>query len=138
MFSILDDIDPTALFCTVHRDIELSATTAVERLMADGADLTYPPNCGFLPDEEAALKLIPKTDAMAGALRKLIASATASSIFGLLCLADGVTDAIELDDAGEADILPDELSLHDQFYESYWSWRARRPHADWRLDTYQD
>ena len=26
---------------------------------------------------------------------------------------------------------------HDQFFESYWEWRERRPDPGWKLDTYE-
>lgn len=134
---MLEDIDRHALFNELHSSVERSATVAVEQLMAGIPDLLYPPNHGFLPDEEAALMSITKTSAMARALRKLLASTAATPIFDLLSLVDGVADAPELDDVQEADSPAVDGMLHDGFYESYWAWRRRRPDPGWRLDTHK-
>jgi hypothetical protein len=135
---VLEDIDRHALFNELHRSVERSAATAVEQLVAGTPELTYPPNHGFSADEAAALASIRKTAAMESALRKLIASAAATPVFDLLCLADGVADAASLADVQDADSMAVELMLHDGFYESYWAWRRRRPDPGWRLDTYKE
>ena len=115
---MLEDIDRHALFHEMHRTVEEAATVNVERLMASALELTYPPNCGFLPDEVAALDSIPRTPAMERALRKLIADAAAYPMFHLLALVDGVTDPPHLSDVQDRDRPALRLMLHDGFYES--------------------
>ena len=134
---MLEDIDRHALFNELHCSIERTATSAVKELMSGVPDLIYPPNHGLLQDEESALASIAKGPAMERALRKLIASAAATPIFDLLCLADGVSDVPALGDIKATDLTATELMLHDGFYESYWAWRRRRPDPGWRLDTYK-
>ena len=134
---MLEDIDRHSLFNELHRSVEQTATTSVEGLMAGGPSLAYPPNHGFSPDEETALASIPKTPAMERALRKMVASAAATTIFDLLCLIDGVADAPPVDDVVDSDATAVDLMLHDGFYESYWAWRRRRSDPGWRLDTYE-
>jgi hypothetical protein len=133
----LEDIDRHALFHEMHRCIEESAAVGLQGLMADKPDLAYPPNYGLLPDETDALRSIPKTAAMERALRKVIASATASPLFHLMCLADGVAGAHVLRDVTTQERTAAEIMLHDGFYESYWAWRRRRPDPGWRLDTHE-
>ena len=131
---MFEDIDRHALFNELHRTIEHSAASAVAELMHGVPELGYPPNHGFLPDEESALASIPRTPAMERALRKLIASAAASPMFDLLCLIDEVADAPAVEDVQDSDAMAIELMFHDGFYESYWAWRRRRPDPGWRLD----
>lgn len=134
---MLEAIDRHVLFNELHRTIERSAAAAVAHLMTGTPDLAYPPNHGFSRDETAAIASIPKTPAMESALRKLVASAAASPVFHLLCLADGVADPAPLADVQDSDSTVAGLMLHDGFYESYWAWRRRRPDPGWRLDAFE-
>lgn len=135
---MLEDIDRHALFHEMHRSIEESATAVVAQLIDGAPDMTYPPNCGLLPDEVAALASIPKTPALERALRKLVADAAAYPLFHLLSLADGVVDPPQLSDVEDRDRMSVEIALHDGFFESYWAWRRRRPDPGWKLDTYEE
>jgi len=134
---MLEDINRHALFHEMHRSVEETAAVVTDCLMKGSPDLTYPPNNGFSADEADALRSIPKTDAMARALRKLIADAASYPMFHLLCLADGVVDPPDLDDIEEGDHSAVQIALHDGFHESYWAWRRRRPDPGWRLDNYE-
>jgi hypothetical protein len=134
---LLDGIDLHVVFHEMHRSIEEAASAAARDFMEGAPDLTYPPNHGFLPDELEALASLPRTAALEGALRKLIADAAAYPLFHLLSLADGIVDAPELDDVQPGERIAGEIMLHDGLYESYWSWRRRRPDPGWRLDTYE-
>ena len=132
---MLEEIDRHALFQEMHRAIEETATVTARNLMRGTSELTYPPNCGFSPDETSALQSLKNTPAMERAIRKVIADAAAYPIFHLLSIADGVADQPEIDGVSAEDKTAVELMLHDGFYESYWAWRRRRPDPGWRLDT---
>ena len=132
---MLEDISRHALFHEMHRTIEEAATGALTRLMQGIPELTYPPNNGFLADELEALESLPRSPALERALRKIVANAAAYPLFHLMCLADGVADPPALGDMVDGDAVDDDM-LHDQFYETYWAWRRRRPDPGWLLDTY--
>ncbi len=133
---MLEDIDRGSLFVEIHRSIEEAASHYARSVMGGEAHLSYPPNHGFIPEEEAALNSIPKTEAMESALRKLLASAAAYPIFHLMSLAEKVGEPQEIGEVHEDDEAAIRLLLHDGFYESYWAWRRRRPDPGWRLDQY--
>lgn len=126
-----------ALFHEMHRSIEESAPVSLRQLMEGVPELTYPPNHGFERDELEALAALPRTPALERALRKVVADAAAHPLFHLLSLADGIADVPDLEDVQSEDLLAAEIMLHDGFYESYWTWRRRRPDPGWRLDTYE-
>lgn len=135
---MFEDISRHVLFNELHRLIERSATAAAEQMMAGTPELVYPPNHGFSSDEQAALASLAKTPELESACRKLIASASAATIFDLLCLADGVSDPAPLADIQAGDSTATNLMLHDGFFESYWAWRRRRSDPGWRLDTFDE
>jgi len=119
--------------------------------------LSYPPNSGFTTAEGNALSGIPQVPGMESALRKTIASAAAAPLFRLLSILDGVADPPlgAPDEAGRcwlgAQIEPNRWNgeaeaiakreslgfLHNQFYESYWTWRNKRSDPGWKLDTHE-
>ncbi len=135
---LLEEIDRHALFHEMHRTIEETATVTASNLMRGAYDLTYPPNCGLLPDEAVALQSLMKSPAMESALRKVLADAAAYPMFHLLSIADGVADPPDIESVSADDQTAAEMMLHDGFYESYWAWRRRRPDPGWRLDTYAE
>lgn len=133
---MFDSIDRRILLLEMHRAIEESATAVARHLMEFKSEISYPPNGGLLPDELAAIESLPRSPTLESALRKLIAEAAAYPVFHILSLADGVIDPLELDESG---IQRSNCEmLHDEFYESYWAWRKRRPDPGWRLDCYED
>ena len=113
-------------------------------LRAGAVDLSYPPNAGLSPAEQAALESLDVMPDLESALRKVIADASSAPLFRLFALLDGVGDPEEYDDLWSGLVLrkpgeDEEQSemLHDQFFESYWEWRNRRPDPGWNLDTYE-
>ncbi len=59
-------------------------------------------------------------------------------MFHLLSIADGIVDPPDIEQVSADDETAAEIMLHDGFYESYWTWRRRRPDPGWRLDTYSE
>jgi hypothetical protein len=63
-------------------------------------------------------------------------------VFSLFNVLDGTGDPATADDWPPFEVAPvDEDSdlaqmLHDAFFESYWTWRERRPDHGWTLDTW--
>jgi hypothetical protein len=133
-----------ALFIEIHRAIEDAATRTAAALRAGTMDLSYPPNAGLSAAERAALESLSVTPDLETALRKVIADASSVPLFRLFTLLDGVGDpegygdlwlGLVLSRPGE-DEEPGEM-LHDEFFESYWEWRKRRPDPGWKLDAYE-
>jgi hypothetical protein len=133
-----------ALFIEVHRAIEEAAASTAAALRNQDIGLSYPPNAGLSPAEQQALASLPATPDAESALRKVIADAAAAPLFRLFSLLDGVGDptdyeglwlGLSLKTPSEQDQEP-EIMLHDEFFESYWMWREKRPDPGWRLDDY--
>jgi hypothetical protein len=138
-----------ALLIEIHRSVEESATQTAGDLVGSGKiTLSYPPNNGLTAEEAAALKALPAIPQLESAFRKVIADAAFYPMFNLMSLIDGVADPVGFDGdwAGvrlkpmaEGEDEDDESSmLHDDIYESYWTWREQRPNPGWRLDTLED
>ena len=140
---MLADAKREALLVEVHRAIEEAATQAAEAIagVTPVPDPAYPPN-GGLSEAEASLITAGARGAEAvGAIRKVIADAAAAPLFRLFALIDGVGDPeawngnwlpLELREAPEGTYQP---MLHDELFESYWSWVERRGNRGWRLDS---
>jgi hypothetical protein len=107
-------------------------------------DLIYPPNAGLSPDEAAALKGLPRNDALKRALRKVVAHAASQPLYALFCIVDGIADPDGWEGTWfgcrfEPILRPgkDREPFHQRFYDSYWDWRKIRPGKRTRLDTYE-
>ena len=143
---MLTDAQMTALMLHVHATIEDHARYAANALAPSGrlSRPSYPPNGGYTEAEVAALDGLASTPDRVSGLRKLVAEAIASTVFSLFNVIDGTGDPltstdwlgfelVELDD--DADVVP---MLHDEFFETYWAWRERRPDPGWTLDMLDD
>lgn len=88
-----DQFRRTLLF-EMHRAISESSTRIARALEAGVSmnDLTYPPVPTFTPGEVDALASQDLSNEAIPAVGKLVADATASAFFEVLCLIDGVAD----------------------------------------------
>jgi len=138
------DARRAALLVEVHRAIEEAASQAAELLagVSSEPDLAYPPNAGLDATELSSLAQASARPEAVAAIRKVVADAAAAPLFHLFALMDGVTEPddwqgewlpVDLSDASED--APARPMLHDDLFESYWSWVAKRPNVGWRLDT---
>ena len=141
---MLTQRDKESLFIEVHRAIEAAATRTAAALRTGALELTYPPNAGLSPAEQAALESLHITPDSESALRKVVADAASAPLFQLFALLDGVGDPGGYDDVWLGLVLSkpgeDEEGgemLHDEFFDSYWWWRERRPDPGWKLDVYE-
>jgi len=132
---MIDERTRTALFIEIHRSVENAASSAVDFKSVD--DMMYPPSSGgLLPEEREALVGIQLSPLAESGLKKIIAHACISPIFDFFALLDGVADP----EAGYFDpwlgltLAPkpeeDEPMLHDELYESYWSYKEHMDKAD--------
>ena len=122
-----------ALFHEIHEAIAEATAQIIERLGREGGTtLSYPPGAELSEEESAALTAHAiSTDAAAG-LMKVAADAVAGSFFRFFAVLDAVGDPTHYD----GEWLPktiatapedeDGLMLHDELFESYWSWRQHR------------
>ena len=140
----LTDARRAALLVEVHRAIEQAAGQAAELLagVSSEPDLAYPPNAGFSAPELSTLTQGLAGPEAVGAIRKVVADAAAAPLFHLFALMDGVAEPedwqgewapVDLSETPEDG--PAKAMLHDEFFETYWSWVAKRPNVGWRLDT---
>ncbi|HYF39826.1 MAG TPA: hypothetical protein VD930_09070 [Gemmatimonadales bacterium] len=142
---MISEQEKAALFTEVHRAIEEAAASAAAAVRSQEVQLSYPPNAGFSPAEQRALASFPAAPEAESALRKIIADAASVPLFRLFCLFDAVGAPEDYEDVwlglslntpDDDDEEPDTM-LHDEFFDSYWKWRERRPDPGWKLDTYQ-
>ncbi len=141
----LSEANRDALLLELNGSVEEAAERTAKSVM-DGTillawpkGLTYPPNCGFTPDEEAAVGAIRDIPAVEAALRKILASAAFIPLYYFVAVIDGIGDPrsgrwsgvslLDLDDEDE------ETPLRYGLYDYYWKWREVRPDKGWRLDT---
>jgi hypothetical protein len=155
---VLTKSQQESLLLAMHQFIEETAESAASQLISGcPPTLNYPPNSGFTTAEGNALSRIPLVSGMESGLRKTIASAAALPLFRLLSILDGIEDPpfaapgeagrywlgakIEpnrCDDEAEATAERESLGLlHNQFYDSYWTWRDKRSDPGWKLDTHE-
>jgi hypothetical protein len=126
----------TALLVEIHRSIEESAASAVQRIGDPEVtpQVNYPPNGELTAAEREALHTLRLTDAARSGLLKLVKDAAAYPFFHFFSLLDGVADPPETFDDERVyekvwqglSLVPkteDEEMLHDDFFESYWSYR---------------
>jgi hypothetical protein len=127
---MIDDAARRALFIDIHRDIHDVATKTAS-CIPDAVDkLIYPPNAEFTRAELSALRKLQLAAAARSALAKLVAAACSTVMFQFFTLLDGVADPStgDFDPWLGASLAPkpeeDEPMLHDEFHESYWSYKA--------------
>ncbi|HYG83059.1 MAG TPA: hypothetical protein VD861_21865 [Pyrinomonadaceae bacterium] len=142
---MMTEQEKEALLIEVHRYIEDAATRTAAALRAGSVGILYPPNGGLTDAEQAALASLTVTPDLESALRKVIADAASIPLFHFFCLLDGVGTPQEYDGGwiGLALSRPNEDEdqgdfLHDEFNDTYWTWRKVRPDPGWKLDTYED
>lgn len=140
----LSDKNRNTLLIGVNRDIETTVEEITEAMAKKRLNnlLSYPPNCGFTPEELKALENIKMDNDLKSALRKILAEACSRPLFSLFNYIDGTGDPGK--DWTSVSFLDKELDtdeegefLHDKFFELYWEWRKLRPKKDWKLDTYE-
>jgi hypothetical protein len=135
-----------ALFVELHKEIERSAAQTAATLVGGVTEYspTYPPNGGLSDSERQALARLPKDPAAQSALRKIVADAIATTVFNFFTLVDGAADPEQYDEHWPGFQLspnsleqPEDSFLHNDFHETYWVWRSRRPDPGWKLDIYE-
>ena len=132
-----------ALLIDMHRAVESIAAKSAAEINKPEDGLWYPPNGGLTAEESRALAMLQMSPALEGALRKVIANAAATPLFRLFACLDGVADpegySGDWNGLSIGEPLEDHPSemLHDEFTESYWSWRALRRDPGWKLDLYE-
>lgn len=142
----LSEKNQTIFLLALNAEVEDCARKTASAIFSNdpAATLSYPPNCGLTPAETAALNGVAHSAQLESALRKLIADAVASGLFGVLSLIDGVMDpdkrfgkwgGVVLEDLNADDDSHREM-LHDAFFDAYWNWRRLRPEKKWKLDLY--
>lgn len=141
---MISDKQKQALFLDLHRAIEESAINVVEQIRSTkDVSLPYPPNGGLSDNELAEINQLNLNPAAESALKKIVADAASYPVFRLLSLIDGVSDPHELQEFwtglrlssisnGDEEF---ESMLHDDFFDSYWEWRKKRPDQSWKLDN---
>jgi len=140
----ISDARRAALLMEVHRAIEEAASQAAELLARVSAEpnLAYPPNAGLDATARSVLTQAPSRPEAVAAIRKVVAAAAAAPLLHLFALMDGVAEPddwqgewppVDLADATDDD--PARPMLHDELFESYWSWVAKRDDVGWRLDS---
>jgi hypothetical protein len=144
----LSEENRKTLLISVHKDIEETANEIVNKINQGRLNqlLDYPPNGGFTEQEKAALIQLKGSEALKTALRKVIASSTASVLFDFFNLIDGTADPDpETGEWSEVMIVdkPEDFDeyqafLHDEFYETYWDWKAKRSNKNWQLDLHDE
>lgn len=134
----------STLLIHLHKSIEESANTNANHIIHGRLNqlINYPPNGGLTQKEISALENLKGNEELKSALRKILASTTADVFFDIFNIIDGTADP----DPGtgkwtEVMLIdkPEDLSenlefLHEDFYETYWNWREKRPNTNWSLD----
>jgi hypothetical protein len=143
----LSEENRTTLLTNLHKCVEESANLMANHINNGGTNksIHYPPNGGLTDEEKQALEHLKNNDTLRDALRKVLASNSASVIFELFNIIDGTGDP----DPGTGEwsevMLIDKPAnfhqhvefLHDHFYETYWNWREKRQ-ANFKLDLLDD
>lgn len=135
------------LLVQLHKSIEDSANSTANQLNNGQVDwlINYPPNGGLTESEKSSLDILKNNTNLRNALRKVLASNSASVLFELFSIIDGVSDP-DPNTGKWSEIMfvdkPDDFDehrafLHDQLYETYWDWRKKRQ-ADFKLDLLDD
>ena len=129
---MIDEATQRALFIDLHRDIHDVSAKTVARIPNAINEVIYPPDGQLTLSEKNALRELQLSDAARSGLQKLIAEASSTVVFNLFALIDGVADpstgkfdpwlGISLAPKSEED----EPMLHDEFYESYWSYNQMK------------
>ena len=134
-----------AFLIAAHQAVEEQAAAYVNDLLhGRRQQLDYPPNGGFTDEEETALKQLQDNMVLHSALRKVLASCAAGTVFDLLNLIDGTNDPEHGDWSGVRLVdRQEEMEehwefLHDAFFDTYWNWRETRQNTNWRLDLLPD
>lgn len=135
------------LLTNCHRFIEENAVATTQYLVDKKVNqvLFYPPDCGLNEAENAAIASIDwGNNALQSALRKILANNSASVLFDLFNIIDGISEPDEdwtgvhiIDNTAENETENRDF-LHDEFMATYWDWRTKRTETAWKLDTYGD
>lgn len=143
----LSENNKKSLLVSVHQLIEESANHTVNDLENKRINqiIDYPSNGGFTDSEKSELEKLEVNSNLKSALRKVLASNTADVFFSFLNIVDGTADPtieygdwqdvmlVDFDEENEMDSM-----LHDDFYETYWDWKEKRPNPGWTLDLLEE
>ena len=107
--------------------------------------IDYPSNGGLTQIEKEEISKLSGNPNLKSALRKVLASNTASVFFSFLNILDGTADP-EVEYGEWTDVMLVDLSedneidsmLHDDFYGTYWDWKEKRQNTNWKLDILED
>ncbi|WP_417352558.1 hypothetical protein [Flavobacterium alkalisoli] len=115
----LSDSNLNSLMLEIHNSINSYSNELSE-------NVTYPPGGELTEAEKEELKKISNNPVLKSALQKITADTAAAVVFDIFCLIDGVTDpadewtGIKLEDIAEdEEPEPEEMMLHDKFYDTY-------------------
>lgn len=135
------------LLLDLNQNIDEYADSSVLNIFErpENAVSFYPPNGGLTEPELAQLKQLNDHPDLRNALRKVLADNTASVVFQLFCVLDGVAEPKnDTDDFSDVRITDQEDEpgaeefmdmLHDSFLDHYWEWREKRGDKTWKLDN---
>ena len=143
----LSENNKKSLLVSVHQLIEESANHTVNDLENKRINriIDYPSNGGFTESEKSELEKLEVNSDLKSALRKVLASNTADVFFSFLNIVDGTADPtieygdwqdvmlVDFDEENDMDSM-----LHDDFYETYWDWKEKRPNPGWTLDLLEE
>lgn len=129
------------LFIEMHRRIEETAELALgffDSSQSSEIDVSYPTNDSLTQQEKELLAHIVLSPITKTAIKKVFADVASDSLFHLFSLMDGVADPeMEPSDTWlgakfiplDAESIQDEdhqEMLHDEFYSSYWTYKASK------------
>ena len=143
----LSENNKKSLLVSVHQLIEESANHTVNDLENKRINriIDYPSTGGFTESEKPELEKLEVNSDLKSALRKVLASNTADVFFSFLNIVDGTADPtieygdwqdvmlVDFDEENDMDSM-----LHDDFYETYWDWKEKRPNPGWTLDLLEE
>jgi len=133
------------LLINLHKEIEENSNTIANHIQHKRIAklIDYPPNGGLTENEKEEILKLSGNEILKSALRKILASNSASVFFNFFSIIDGVSDPeinsnkwseVMLVDLKESD--SHQEMLHDEFYSTYWDWRGKRKNKNWKLDLY--
>lgn len=128
----LSEENRTTLLTQLHKTIEETANSLANDLNEGRTEelIGYPPNGGLTEAEKSSLERLKNDETLRDALRKILASNSASVLFELFNIIDGTSDPDpELGEWSEVLLVdqPEDFDehvefLHDNFFETYWNW----------------
>lgn len=139
----LSEQNRTTLLVHLHKVIEEIADVQANKILQGRSEqlIDYPQNGGLTGEEQQELKKLQGNEIMRDALRKVLASNSASVFFDFFNIVDGTGDP-DPETGKWSEIMlidmPKDFDghiefLHDHFYDTYWNWKEKR-RASFNLD----